>query len=118
MSDPVFDKMQQLMGKYQGASAQNDPLPGEPPVLTEIVRLGSAVQHAQPASAGLHSHASSMAAQIARDIEPRLQQEFDTLLSAQINQAVQLAVANTLPILHERLTKLIRDSVESALKTR
>ncbi len=117
MQDPVLEKMQQLMEKYQGQNRQpsasasliaSDALP----VLKDIVKLGDAV----PASRHLNkAFSSDLAEQLAQAIEMRLQGQLDQLLNEQIRQAINGALAASLPALREHISALVRASVNETL---
>ncbi len=120
MSDPVFDKMQHLMGKYQGSGAAQTVSPAEPPILTDVVRLGDAIRADQIARLDdLPEHdiaEQELVARIMQDVELRLLREFDELVTSQIMNTVTTVLADAMPALHDRLRGLIRASIEDALR--
>lgn len=120
MSDPVFDKMQNLMGKYQGTTA-HAVNPSEPPILTDVVRLGNAIRADQiaqlPESPSSHDEPhQELVNRIMQDMELRLLREFDDLVTSQIIETVNTVLADTLPALHDRLRALVRQSIEDTLR--
>lgn len=119
MSDPVFDKMQHLMDKYQGAGSAQAVSPAEPPILTDVVRLGDTIRADQLARLDeLPEHDiahQALVTRIMQDVELRLLREFDTLITSQIADTVTLVLADAMPILHDRLRELIRASIEDAI---
>lgn len=135
MDDPLLDKLQTLMGKYQQpVIARTVPQPADLPVhadnkagfpiLTDIVQLGDAVFHGnlpdlpappdEPPSTTLHSDsANQIAQQILNVIDAQLQNQVDRLVTPRLQQAMDEVLATLLPqlminiesIVHETLVK-------------
>ena len=135
MDDPLIDKMQALMGKYQqpavshgAAPAQNSAMLADSrsgfPVLTDIVQLGDAVFHStladppapesEPSAITLHNDSANQIAQQVLDIiDAQLQQQVDMLVTPRLQRAMDEVLATLLPqliiniesIVHETLIK-------------
>ncbi|MHB1677478.1 MAG: hypothetical protein ACYCSS_08065 [Sulfuriferula sp.] len=135
MDDPLLNKMQMLMGKYQLSSItsgdieiQGPNLPEDKksgfPVLTDIVKLGDAVFHAHTpdhqnaeydATPGTQTNdtASQIAQQILTVIDAQLKNQIDTLITPRLQRAMDETLAVLLPqlvinieaVIHETLVK-------------
>ena len=135
MDDPLIDKMQALMGKYQqpavshgGAQTQNSAILADSrsgfPVLTDIVQLGDAVFHSNladpaapasdPPAITLHNEsANQIAQQILDVIDAQLHKQVDMLVTPRLQHAMDEVLATLLPqliiniesIVHETLIK-------------
>ena len=139
MSEPLFDKMQQLMAKYQTPLPPVAPPPPSPPttadelpVLTDLVRLGDAAPQphtdatdsvaatrqppaAQPAQSVSAAALDQMAHHIMLCIETRLHDEFQPLAHALVRQAVDDALSESLHLMQEQIATLVRASVRDTL---
>lgn len=135
MDDPLLNKMQQLMGKYQSASlgagdTEIQGLTGTEdkqtayPVLTDIVKLGDAVfqtqaadtepmAHADPPILQSEETANQIARQILTVIDAQLKNQIDTLITPRLQHAMDETLAVLLPqlvvnmeaVIHEALIK-------------
>ena len=141
MSEPLFDKMQQLMAKYQTPLPPVATPPSPPtaadelPVLTDLVRLGDAAPQphtdatdatdsvaatrqptaAQPAQSVSAAALDQMAHHIMLCIETRLHDEFQPLAHALVRQAVDDALSESLHLMQEQIATLVRASVRDTL---
>lgn len=137
MSEPLFDKMQQLMAKYQAplplvTPAPHPPAANELPLLTDLVRLGDAAPQshadatggvatpsqppaAQPAQSVSAAALDQMAHHIMQCIETRLHDEFQPLAHALVRQAVDDALSESLHLMQEQIATLVRASVRDTL---
>jgi O-acetyl-ADP-ribose deacetylase (regulator of RNase III) len=118
MQDPVLEKMQHLMNKYQGqqpASALGVP-PNDSllPVLNDIVQLGDAVLtlRGKLADKGI---SNAMVEQIMQGLASQIEAQLAPMLTEQIQQAVAQSVAESMQSLHAQLGVLVHDSVHNTL---
>lgn len=120
MQDPVLEKMQQLMQKYQG---QTDSTPAARslatgnavPVLTNIVKLGDAVPPQRETADLPARSAANLAHTLQQQIEQELQAQLKPLLAEHVNRVLTQAIADSLPELQQQIQALIHDSVQHAL---
>ncbi|HET9113664.1 MAG TPA: hypothetical protein VFN66_07320 [Burkholderiales bacterium] len=132
MDEPLLDKMQQLMGKYQASSlapetaiqGSHPPDGRQPafPVLTDIVKLGDAVFQAgatgtEPGSQSENAAAQSgeTADQIARQIlaviDAQLKTQIDTLITPRLKHAMDETLAVLLPQLVVNIEAVIHETI-------
>lgn len=135
MDDPLLDKMQALMGKYQTTAAtadapvtENGPLMMPDydttlifPILTDIVKLGDAVFHdPQPHSITPEAAteisddtANHIAQQVLQEVDAQFKAQIAALIAPRLQQAMDDTLAALLPqftihiehIIHETLVK-------------
>ncbi len=132
MDEPLLDKMQQLMGKYQASSLAPETAlhgPHQPdgkqpvfPVLTDIVRLGDAVfqagatdaEHngqAENAAAQPGETADQIAKQILAVIDAQLKNQIDTLITPRLKHAMDETLAVLLPQLVVNIEAVIHETI-------
>lgn len=123
MQDPVLEKMQQLMNKYQVKTPLSGmsrwvPNHSELPVLSEIVQLGDAV----PVAARNATHASEPPTSIPaktdlstlaiQSLVDQLCSTLTPLIEQQIQQFITLTLAEHLPHLQTSLQQQVREQVQ------
>lgn len=133
MSDPLLDKMQNLMDKYQHSPLLSDPDDAEIsgpaadgrksgiPVLTDIVKLGDAVFHDQsveiPAATAVMSAAernaaaSEISSQILTVVDAQLQNQIDALITPRLQRALDETLAVLLPQVVANIETAIRETL-------
>lgn len=132
MDDPLLDKMQQLMGKYQPSSLASGETdiqgPYQPddkqtvfPVLTDIVKLGDAVFQAgtdagstgptENPAAQPEDTANQIARQILAVIDAQLKNQIDTLITPRLQHAMDETLAVLLPQLVVNIEAVIHETI-------
>ncbi len=132
MDEPLLDKMQQLMDKYQAPSLASETAIQGPhqsdgkqpvfPVLTDIVKLGDAVFHTGQEDGGTGSQtdiaaqpAAETADQIARQIlaviDAQLKTQIDTLITPRLKHAMDETLAVLLPQLVVNIEAAVHETI-------
>ena len=119
MQDPVLEKMQQLMQKYQG---QPDSTPAARslvtgnavPILRNIVKLGDAIPP-QRDTTDAPFLSTKLINTLHSQIEQELQAQLKPLLAEHLQRVLTQAIADSLPELQQQFQTLIHDSVQHAL---
>lgn len=133
MDDPLLNKMQQLMGKYQPSSLapgetdlqgpyQPDDRQAVFPVLTDIVKLGDAVFQAgatdversgQAENPAIQPEetANQIARQILAVIDAQLKNQIDTLITPRLQRAMDETLAVLLPQLVVNIEAVIHETI-------
>lgn len=131
MDDPIIDKMDALIGRYQTnpfAPAANPPEPlvmpeydtvMNFPVLTDIVQLGDAVFNdaapTPPVSPATEEISAESQATIANNILQTINQQLQTQITSLIAPQLQQAMDDTIALLLPQLTINIEHIVQETL---
>jgi DNA phosphorothioation-dependent restriction protein DptG len=137
MDDPIIDKMDALIGRYQTnpfAPAANPPEPlvmpefdtvMNFPVLTDIVQLGDAVfNHAAPTPPTTSTSTekinaetqATIASNILQTINHQLQMQITNLIAPQLQQAMDDTIALLLPQLTINIEHIVHETLISEFK--